>query len=70
MNFLDKLSLSSDDTVNLEELIVTAQNEKQILVSDLENIENCLVRIIGIKKAKGKGYALNPKRNVVIGKWR
>ncbi|MCH9822459.1 MAG: potassium channel protein [Bacteroidetes bacterium] len=64
--FLDKLSLSSDDTVNLEELIVTAQNEKQILVSDLENIENCLVRIIGIKKAKGKGYALNPKRNVVI----
>ena len=35
-------------------------------MSDLENIENCLVRIIGIKKAKGKGYALNPKRNVVI----
>ena len=58
--FLDKLSLSSGDSVNLEEFIAKGTNERVISVSDLEIRESSLLRIIGVKKGNGKGYILNP----------
>ena len=66
--FLDKLSLSSGDSVNLEEFIVEGNNDRIISVSDLESKESSLLRVIGVKKGKGKGYILNPSNDTQIEK--
>lgn len=64
--FLDKLSLTSSDSVNLEELIYNNQSGSTITVKDLEDLETSLIRIIGVKKNHGKGYVLNPSTNTEI----
>lgn len=64
--FLDKLSLASSDSINLEELIVPDQNTNELSVSEIEGIENALVRVVGIKRGQGKGYVLNPEPTATV----
>jgi Trk K+ transport system NAD-binding subunit len=45
-----------------------ANNDRIISVSDLESKESSLLRVIGVKKDKGKGYILTPSNETRIEK--
>ena len=64
--FLDKLSLSSNDTVNLEELVFVNKEKDEIMVSEIESSSQSQIRVIGIKREKGNNYVLNPAGEVVV----
>ncbi len=64
--FLDKLSLTSNDSVNLEELVFSNDVQESVVVSELEQIDGVLIRVVGVKKSNGSGYVLNPSNEIEI----
>lgn len=63
--FLDKLSITGSDSVNMEEVVYSKELGNKITIRDIEMFQSSNIRAIGIKR-KGEGYVLNPSQSTEI----